>query len=103
MEVVGIAALAFGVADQVDPIEVGGTTTYEIHIKNQGTKDAGNIRFVALVPPGLKAINGSGPTNVHIEGERVFCDPIARLPAKGESTYTIRVQGVEAGDQRFRA
>jgi len=102
LEVDGIAALAFSVTDQVDPIEVGGITTYEIHVKNQGTKDAGNIRFVALVPPGMKAIDGSGPTAVRIEGERVFCGPITRLPAKGESTYTIRVQGVTAGDQRFR-
>jgi len=57
---------------------------------------------VAFLPPGLTAISGNGPTNVRIEGDRMICDAIARLPAKAESTFQLRVKGVQAGDQRFR-
>lgn len=98
----GIAALLFGVADQVDPIEVGETTFYEIRVKNQGTKDASNVQFVAVVPPGLRAVSAEGPTKHRIDGDRVFFDKMPRLPAKGESTFKIQVEGIQAGDQRFR-
>ena len=102
LAVQGIAALLFEVADQVDPIEVGGVTTYQIRVQNQGTEEATNVRFVALVPPGLKPIAARGRTKYQIEGNRILFDSIARLPAKGESIYSVRVEGVQAGDQRFK-
>ena len=36
----GLAAILFEVVDVADPIEVGGETTYEIRVVNQGTKTA---------------------------------------------------------------
>lgn len=101
LTVEGLAALAFEVADQVDPIEVGGITTYQIRVRNQGTEQANNVRFVALVPPGMKAVPANGPTKYQIQGNQVLFETIVRLPAKGESTYKVRVEGVQAGDQRF--
>ena len=44
----GIAAVLFQVADSVDPIEVGGETTYEVHVVNQGSKAASNVRLTAI-------------------------------------------------------
>ena len=102
LRVEGLAALLFSVADQTDPIEVGGSTTYEIRVKNQGTKAASNVQFVALLPPGMQAMSGEGASHVRIEGDRVLFAPIEQLPAKGEASYTVRVKGVQAGDQRFR-
>ena len=102
LNVEGIAALLFGLADQVDPIEVGATTTYEIRVKNQGTKNASNVQFVAQLPQGMQAIGADGPTNHRIQGDQVVFDSIPSLAAKGESSYRIRVKGVAAGDQTFR-
>ena len=98
----GIAALFFGLADQVDPIEIGGRTTYEIKVVNQGSKAASNVRIVALVPNGMKPLSAEGPTREQIQGQKVFFEPMGRLAPKGEALFRISVEGAEAGDHRFR-
>ena len=98
----GIAALLFEVADQVDPIEVGGVTTYSIQVTNQGTKEASNVEFLAQVPPGMEAIVPQGSAKYQLEGDLVRFQPIARLAAKQSATYRIQVRGRAEGDQRFK-
>ena len=58
----GIAAILFQVADTVDPIEIGGETTYEVHVVNQGSKAAANVRLAIDLPPELKPLAAEGPT-----------------------------------------
>ena len=101
LSVDGIAALLFEVADQVDPIEIGGVTTYQIRVRNQGTKEANNIQFEAMLPPGLKALPAEGRSKYAVRGDRILFAPIAKLPAKGEASYTVRIEGTQAGDHRF--
>ncbi|MCG8585210.1 MAG: DUF11 domain-containing protein, partial [Pirellulales bacterium] len=72
----GIAAIKFHVADIEDPVEVGGETTYEIHVVNQGSKAARNVRVVAVVPPQMKPLAGDGPSRHAIDGSRVLFDPL---------------------------
>lgn len=98
----GLAALLFEVKDRVDPIEVGSETTYEIRVENQGTEDASNVQFVASIPPGMRPVSAQGPTNYKIQGNKIVFDAISRLPAKRESNYTVRVEGVQANDHRFK-
>ncbi len=98
----GIAALMFEVVDMDDPIEVGGETTYEIRVVNQGSKAAANVQVMAIMPPGLRALSGQGDTRHTIQGERVVFAPLAQLGPKAESTFRIQAQGVRAGDQRVR-
>ncbi len=66
----GIAAIMFEVVDVNDPIEVGGETTYEIRVMNQGSKASGNVRLVVLLPAELQAIDADGPTGHAIDGQR---------------------------------
>lgn len=56
------AELVHTVKDLDEVIEVGSETTYEIRVKNQGTKAATNVRIAALMPPGMAALSGDGPT-----------------------------------------
>jgi uncharacterized repeat protein (TIGR01451 family) len=98
----GIAALMFEVVDMDDPIEVGGETSYEIRVVNQGSKAAGNVQVMAIMPPGLRALSGHGDTRHAVQGERVIFAPIPQLGPKAESTFRIQAQGVRAGDQRIR-
>ncbi len=102
LAVKGIAALLFEVADQVDPISVGSVTTYSIQVTNQGTEDASNVQFVALVPPGMSAMDPSGTSRYQLRGNQIIFEPIGRLPAKEKSSYIVQVKGVQAGDQRFK-
>jgi uncharacterized repeat protein (TIGR01451 family) len=98
----GLAALSFEVKSADQMIEVGGQTTYEIRVANQGSKAATNVRVTAVVPPGLRAVGASGDAKFAMQGDRVVFSPIAQLTPKSETTLRIDVQGVRAGDQRVR-
>ena len=96
------ATNANSVVDVDDPVEVGGETVYEIRILNQGTKAATNVRLAALAPAQLRPVSAEGPTRNAIEGGRVLFEPVPRLAPKADTTFRIRVQGLQAGDQRLR-
>lgn len=102
VSVEGIAAILFQVSDSADPIEVGGETTYEVHVVNQGSKAATNVQLAIDLPPELKATAAEGPTRNRTEGSRVLFDGLARLAPKAETTYRLRVKSVKSGDLRTR-
>jgi uncharacterized repeat protein (TIGR01451 family) len=98
----GLAALLFNVTDTNDPVEVGGQTTYDIHVVNQGSKTATNLRVLALIPAGMEPINGEGPTRVVVSGQRVAFDPLARLEPQADTSYKVHVKGTSPGDKRVQ-
>ncbi len=98
----GLAAILFTVSDKVDPIEVGGQTTYDIRVVNQGSKVGTNVRLAALIPPGMTPINGEGPTRVSIDGQRVMFEAIPRLAPQADANFKIHVKGNTPGDQRVQ-
>ncbi|HZZ71843.1 MAG TPA: hypothetical protein VFE24_06290 [Pirellulales bacterium] len=98
----GVAAVLFEVADLADPIEIGGETTYEVRVTNQGSKAASNITIVAYLPPELKALSAEGPTRHVVEGSKVTFEPLPRLSAKGDTVFRIRAQAQKAGDARVK-
>jgi uncharacterized repeat protein (TIGR01451 family) len=102
IQVEGLAAIFFEVGDIQDPIEVGGETTYEIRVINQGTKVSSNVRVVALLPAGLEAVDADGPARHVVDGNRVLFDGVERLAPKADMTYTVRVKGISPGDLRLK-
>ena len=102
ISVEGIAAIMFQVVDVDDPIELGGETTYEIKVLNQGSKAATNVELVAILPPEMQAIAAEGPTRHTVEGNRVVFGPLSRLAPKADTTYRVLVRGLHPGDLRIR-
>ena len=98
----GIVALMFEVVDLESPVEIGGETTYEIRVVNQGSKSASNVQVGAIMPQGMRAISGQGESRHAIQGEKVVFAPLAQLAPKAESVFRIQAQGLRAGDQRVR-
>lgn len=98
----GIVSLMFEVVDVKSPIEIGGETTYEIRVVNQGSKPAKNVQVIAIMPQGMRAISGQGESRHAIQGERVVFSPLPQLAPKADSTFRIHAQGLRAGDQRIR-
>jgi uncharacterized repeat protein (TIGR01451 family) len=96
----GLAAIKFEVKALQDPIEVGGETGYEIRIVNQGTKAATNVQISAELPVGLKLISAEGETQHKIDRNRLVFEPVQQLAPKADTVYRLRVQGLQAGDQR---
>ena len=99
----GIAALEFGVTDMQDPVEIDGQTTYEIRVRNQGSKTASNVQVTALVPDGMRPLNGDGATRGALAGQQVTFEPLAELRPQADATFRVQVQATQPGDKRFRA
>jgi uncharacterized repeat protein (TIGR01451 family) len=98
----GIAAVMFQVADSVDPIEVGGETTYEVHVVNQGSKAASNVQLMAVLPNEMQPLAADGPTRHTVQGNAVIFEGLARLAPKADTVYHVRVKGVRPGDLRLQ-
>lgn len=98
----GVAAILFELVDVHDPVEVGGETSYEIRVINQGSKAATNIQLVALLPEQMKAVSADGPVRYAVDGQRVLFEPLKQLAPKADTTYSIKVQCLAAGDQRVQ-
>jgi uncharacterized repeat protein (TIGR01451 family) len=96
----GLAAIKFEVKALQDPIEIGGETGYEIRIVNQGTKAATNVQITAELPTGLKLISAEGETQHKTDRNRLVFEPLQQLAPKADTVYRLRVQGLQAGDQR---
>jgi uncharacterized repeat protein (TIGR01451 family) len=85
------AELVHTVKDSDEVIEVGSETTYEIRVTNKGTKAATNVRVAALMPTGMAAISGEGPTRAGGDATQVVFEP-RELPQFQDQ----RVLGLEA-------
>jgi hypothetical protein len=99
----GIASIVFQPVDVTGPIEVGGETTYEVRVVNQGSKAASNVRLAVLLPGEMQPLAAEGPTRHAIEpGGRVVFDGLARLDPKADATYRIKAKGIRPGDLRTK-
>lgn len=98
----GLSALMFEVTDVEGLIEMGGETTYEIRVQNQGSKAATNVQVVAIMDAGVRPVSAQGETRHAIQSERVIFAPLAQLAPKADTTFRIQAQGIRPGDQRVR-
>lgn len=96
----GLAAIMFEVADTADPIEVGGTTSYDIRVVNQGSKAASNVQVKVMVPQGMKVTGATGETRHVVEAEGVIFAPLTKLAPKADSVFRVQLEGTRPGDQR---
>lgn len=101
VSVEGLAAIMFEVADTADPIEVGGSTSYDIRVVNQGSKAASNVQVRVLVPQGMKVTGATGETRHVVEAEGVIFAPLAKLAPKADSVFRVQLEGTAPGDQRI--
>lgn len=102
IEVEGLAAISFEVADSEDPIEVGGLTEYVVRVRNQGTKSASGVRLTATLLGELEPVEAKGPAAHRIENLSVGFNPLAKLAPAEEAVFRIRVRGHREGDQRVQ-
>jgi uncharacterized repeat protein (TIGR01451 family) len=103
LHIEGISALHLEIADLDDPIEIGAETTYEIHVKNQGTSESTGIEIVASIPAGMIIRDASGPAPHRIDGQQIVFGKIAQLAPRADAVFRVRVVGQQPGDMRFKA
>ncbi|MFN4260442.1 MAG: hypothetical protein ACK4RK_14200 [Gemmataceae bacterium] len=103
IEILGLPAFRLEVDDVDDPVAVGGRTSYQITVTNQGSLAGNGVRIVAQIPPQMRAINANGPTRATISGATVTFPPVDGLEPGQALTYIVEVECLTEGDVRFRA
>jgi uncharacterized repeat protein (TIGR01451 family) len=96
-------ALQIECVDGVDPIRVGGNTTYTIMVKNEGTGPDSNVTVKAALPAELQYVGtrDKNAGDVKADGQIVTFGPIKTLAPGASATWTIEAKAVAAGDVRF--
>ncbi|MBL9163891.1 MAG: DUF11 domain-containing protein [Planctomycetaceae bacterium] len=102
IKVEGLAVLSFEVKAADGAVPIGGETTYDVTVVNQGSKAAANVQVQVAVPDGLRALAGDGATPGVAQQQGVNFAPIAQLAPKAEAKFRIQVQGLKPGDQRAK-
>jgi uncharacterized repeat protein (TIGR01451 family) len=97
----GQAGLLLMVVDTVDPVAVGGETSYKITIRNQGFVRATNVRIKAEVPAELTVTNVKGASTHHQDSQILTMEPINIEPNR-DAAYEVFVKANKAGDLRFK-
>src|SRR5262245_61189723 len=93
--------------DREYPIFVGGTTSYPIVIRNNGTAPVSNIRLKAYIPDALQLTRSVAKVNHRlaedVPGPKVLIfEPVLTLSPGEVAEFEVFVLGVAPADARFK-
>ena len=97
-----IADLVLEVKDPGGPVPVGSEATYELIVRNRGTKDAEGVQVKAFFSHGIEPVRAEGAGHRLGPGQVIF-SPIARVPAGGELALAVQARAETSGNHIFRA
>jgi uncharacterized repeat protein (TIGR01451 family) len=97
VQVEGQSELAFSVADDNDPIERDGSTTYIIQVANSGTKPDADVSLVVELPEGASAEQIHAPVNYQVQGKLIVFEPIPTLQPREQQSYRVSVRHSREG------
>jgi uncharacterized repeat protein (TIGR01451 family) len=101
VEVLSLAALAIGVADEQDPVPVGKQVTYLVSVVNEGTAADQNVKVTAKLPPSLEFVQADGQSEVTNEGGNLTFAPVETLEPGAKAEWRVVVKAKEPGNVRF--
>lgn len=102
-KIIGVAAVQISTCDTEDPVEVGGTTSYVVEIRNEGTSPCTNVKLESKVPDKMEFVSAEAPVNFTCESGSVAFEPYPFLPPGGNLIYTITCKVVKEGSTKHTA
>jgi hypothetical protein len=96
-----ISDLVLTINDPTAPAPIGSDVTYEIVIRNRGSKEASDVRAVAQFSHGIEPQRIEGQSGEVVTGQVLF-DAIPRIGAGQEVRLRVIAQATQAGHHRFR-
>jgi hypothetical protein len=96
-----IADLVLSISDPTAPAPIGSDVTYEIVIRNRGSKEAVDVRTIAQFSHGIEPQRIEGQSGEVVTGQVLF-DPIPRIGPGQEVRLRVIAQADRAGHHRFR-
>ena len=96
-----ISDLVLTVSDPTAPAPIGSDVTYEIIIRNRGSKEANDVRAIAQFSHGIEPQRVEGQSGEIVTGQVLF-DSIPRIGAGQEVRLRVIAEAERAGHHRFR-
>ena len=97
----GIPAVLLAVVDLIDPVLVGGETTYVITVTNQGSALDRDITIRCELEEGVAFVSATGATAGSASGNSITFAPLPTLAPKQQAEWRVVVRGTSARDTRF--
>jgi len=97
-----VANLSMEVKDPEGPVAVGDEASYEVRIRNRGTKSADGVEVFAYFSRGIEPTEAEGGPNRLSAGQVTF-QPISSLAPGAEMVFKVRAKADVAGNHIFRA
>ena len=97
-----IADLVLSISDPPAPAPIGTDVTYEIVVRNRGSKEATDVQTIAQFSHGIEPQRVEGQSGEVVTGQVLF-DPIPRIGPGQEVKMRVVAQAERAGHHRFRA
>jgi uncharacterized repeat protein (TIGR01451 family) len=97
-----MADLRLEIRDPDGPVPVGEETTYELHVRNRGTKTAENVEVVAYFSSGVEPTAAEGQGHRISPGQVIF-NPIPSLAPNTEVVLKVQARADTSGSHIFRA
>jgi uncharacterized repeat protein (TIGR01451 family) len=97
-----MADLRLDVKDPEGPVPVGADASYELHVRNRGTKAAENVEVLVYFSNGVEPTGADGQSHRLGPGQVVF-DRIPAIPPAAELVLKIKAKAELAGNHVFRA
>jgi uncharacterized repeat protein (TIGR01451 family) len=98
-----LSELALDVMPTEDPVEVGEETTYDIKVRNVGSKTETDVRLSCTLPEQMEFKGAQAPVAFRAEGRAIAFEPLPQLTPQAEVVYHVHVKALAAGDVRFKA
>jgi uncharacterized repeat protein (TIGR01451 family) len=99
----GASTVKMDVVDPDKALEVGGETTYEIRVRNEGDAATHDLLVNAELPDGMTLISAEGPTPRLVDGRQITFQALGQLDPKQQAVYHVSVKALKPGDARFKA
>ncbi len=96
-----ISDLVLTINDPIAPAPIGSEVTYEIVIRNRGSREARDVKTLAQFSHGIEPKRIDGQTGEVVTGQVLF-EPISRIAAGEEVRLKIVAIADRAGHHRFR-
>lgn len=100
-QVEALADLKLEVEDPKGPQSVGEPVTYQVRIRNRGTKAARQVNVVAQFSPGIEPVAAEGGRAEILSGQVVFL-PIARIDEGQAIVLKVTARAETSGNHVFR-
>lgn len=100
----GVPALLTELIDRLDPVPVGGETTYAIQVRNTGSVIANQVQVTCTYPASMEFVNAEGQTGHRHDplSRTVQFAPFDGMEPGKQLLYQVQCKALRPGDVRFQ-